>query len=102
MRRLLALLSLLSACATLNPPTAVYTVTVGLTQLEYGMAIYCERADRDADVCASARAADKLASDALAAANAARKAGEDPTAKLEAAQAAFDVLIAIAATVGVQ
>jgi hypothetical protein len=92
----------LTACATATPREAVLASTVSLTQLEHGMAIYCERAVRDADVCAMARKVDMDAYAAVMAANAALAAGGDPSEQLAAADLAYKSLAAALAGVGVQ
>ena len=97
----LLFLSLALACATAgpSPEQAVLSANKTLAALEHGMSLYCERADRDADVCAMARKVDNDAFTAVMAATAAVQAGQDPTAALETAQTALASLADVLAGV---
>lgn len=94
----LALAFALTACATAAPSPAQGLVSANklLASLEHGMSLYCERADRDADVCAMARKVDNDAFAAVMAANAAAAAaGNDPSEALANAQTALESLATV-------
>jgi hypothetical protein len=100
---LLAVLAFLTVTGCATPPPSVtntvYTSEATLAALETGMATYCERADRDANVCSAAREYDAIAHDSIAAADAAVQAGKDPTQALAAAKLATDALAGVFAKV---
>lgn len=89
------------ACASLdNPRNAVYTAGVTLSALEDAMATYCERPDRDADVCERAREADRIAYDLVVSAHRIETSGGDPIVALDAAAKATAALAQILSDVG--